>query len=123
MNILDDFKKIGRYKMSKMCLSTYPCQHSIKFENGDTKLMSGGDIYRLFKLEGLYDPHIDSYAEWVRQQDFPSPEEIQMRKNNELSIQQAYEKATQAAAEQQHIINQYKASSRLDRLKNKHNIK
>jgi len=119
MEILNGFRKIGKYEISNYCLETYPCQHNFKFKNGETKLISGGEIYRLFKSEGLSDPHIDRYAEWVRQHDFPTPEEIKKRKDDLLIIQQAEEKRANEEAEEQKIVNQYKASSRLDKLKNK----
>lgn len=122
MEILNSFRKIGKYEISNHCLHSYPCKHKIKFENGVTKLISGDKIYRLFKSEGLSDPHIDSYAEWVRQCDFPSAEEIKKREYDLLIIQQASEKRAKEATEKQKIVNQYKASSRLDKLKNQNNI-
>lgn len=119
---MNSFIKIGKYEISNICLETYPCKHYIKFENGETELMSGDKIYRLFKSEGLTYHHIDSYAEWVRQHDFPSPEEIKKKEDDQLRIRQASEKRAKEQAEQQKIVNQYKASSRLDKLKNKNNI-
>lgn len=120
---LNSFRQIGKYQISNLCLETYPCKHYMKLNNGDAKLMSGGNIYRLFKSEGLSDPHIDKYAEWVRQQDFPSPKEIIKIINDQQSIQQESEKRAKKAAEEQKIVNQYKASSRIDKLKNQNNIK
>ena len=79
--------------------------------------MSGDDIYRLFHKEGLSDSHIDVYAEFVRQRDFP----IQ-RKNDQLRIQAEAEREKNEQEEQQKRIDQYKASSRLDKLKKKLNI-
>jgi hypothetical protein len=122
MEGINGFRKIGNYEISQICLQSYPCQHSIKFENGENKRMYADNIYRLFKSEGLSDPHIDSYAEFVRQCDFPTPEEIQKRKDDQLIIQQASKKREEQYAEQETIIKQYKASSRLDKLKQKNNI-
>lgn len=122
MDELNSFRKIGKYEISNICLQSYPCKHYIKFKNGDTKLLSGDKIYRLFKSEGLSDLHIDEYAEWVRQCDFPSAEEIIKSKNDILRIQQASEKRAKETAEEQKIVNQYKASSRIDKLKNQNNI-
>ena len=76
MELLNSFRKVGKYEISNICLETYPCQHYVKFKNGETKILFGDKIYRLFKSEGLTDPHIDSYAKWVREHDFPSLEEI-----------------------------------------------
>jgi hypothetical protein len=123
IEISNTFRKIGEYEISNRCLQSYPCKHYIKLKNGNTKLMSGDKIYRLFKTEGLSDPHIDKYAEWVRQQDFPTLEEIMKKKNDPLRIQQDSEKRAKEEEEKQKIINQYKASSRIDKLKNKNNIK
>lgn len=122
MESFDSFRKIGKYEISNVCLHTYPCRHQIKFENGDTKLMSGDKIYRLFKSEGLSDSHIDSYAEWVRQRDFPSTEEIKKSIDDLLRIREVSEKRAKEEAEQRKIINKYKASSRLDKLKSENNI-
>jgi hypothetical protein len=119
---MDSFKKIGKYEMSDTCLQSYPCKHIIKFENGETQLISGDKIYCLFKSEGLSDTHIDSYAEWVRQHDFPSPDEIKKRKDDLLIIQHDSEIRAKEVSEQQKTVNQYKASSRLDKLKNQNNI-
>jgi hypothetical protein len=88
METINSFRKIGQYEISNICLESYPCKHYIKLKNGDTKLMSGDKIYRLFKSEGLSDPHIDKYAEYVRQSYFPNPLEITKRKNDLLRIQQ-----------------------------------
>jgi hypothetical protein len=101
------FRKIGNYEISNECLQCYPCKHSVKFDNGEVKLMYGDDIYRLFQSEGLRDPHINSYAEWVRQCDFPISEETQEQQQGD---------------QQETMIHQYKASSRLKKLKSKNNI-
>lgn len=137
MEIFNSFRKIGKYEISNCCLETCPCQHYIKFENGETELLSSDIIYCLFKSEGLSDPHIDidyedididseglsyRYAEFVRQRDCISPEEILKRTVDRVIIQQAYEKRAKDATEQQKIVDQYKASSRIDKLKNKNNI-
>jgi hypothetical protein len=117
----DSFRKVGKYEISNTCLHTYPCQHIIKYEK-ETKLMFADKIYRLFKSEGLFDEHIDSYSEWVRQRDFPTPEEIKERKNNIIKNHQASENRAIEEAERVKIVDQYKASSRLEKLKNKNNI-
>jgi hypothetical protein len=118
---MDGFRKIGKYEISNMCLESYPCKHRIKFENGETQILSGDKIYCLFKSEGLSDAHIDSYAEWVSQFYLPSPEEIKTHEDDLLIIQQYSKKREKEAIEQQKIVNQYKASSRLDKLKNQNN--
>ena len=122
MDGFNRFRTVGKYKISNICLQTYPCKHYITFENGETEMMSGDEIYRLFKSEGLYDKHIDSYAEFVRQRDFPTPEEIKEREDDRIRMQQITEKRAKEENERQQIVNQYKASSRLEKLKNKNNI-
>ena len=119
MGTSHSFRKIGKYKISHLCFESYPCKHFIKFENGENKLMGSDQIYRLFKSEGLSDPHIDRHAEFVRKLDFPTPDEIQKRIDDQLIQQQASEKRAEQYAEQEKIINKYKASSRLDKLKQK----
>jgi hypothetical protein len=126
MKRLNRYEKIGKYEISEICLQSYPCQHYIKFNDGEIKTMRADNIYRLFKSEGLSYPHIDEYAEYVRQRDFPTPEEIKKRKDDfrEASEKRAKENEIRAKeeAEQQKTIDQYKASSRIDKLKNKNNI-
>lgn len=70
---INSFRKVGNYEISDLCFETFPCQHFIKLKNGNTELISGDEIYRIFKSEGLSDPHIDTYAEYVRQRDLPMP--------------------------------------------------
>lgn len=67
---MNNYRTIGKYKMSNICLESYPCQHIIEFENGEKKLMFGDKIYCLFNSEGLSDPHIDHYAEWVKKRNY-----------------------------------------------------
>lgn len=118
----EGYRKIGKYEISDMCLESYPCQHYIRLENKTARLMSGADIYCLFKSEGLSDPHINQYAEFVRQRDFPTEAEIQKRQMDMLICQQNSDKRKKEEAERQQTIDLYKASSRIDKLKNRHNI-
>ena len=101
MEDLNGFKKIGNYELSTICLKSYPCQHVVKLKNGDTRLMRSDNIYRLFKSEGLSDPHIDMYAEWVRQCDYLSSKEIMNREHNILKIQQDEKQRAKEKDEQQ----------------------
>ena len=123
MEELNSFRKVGKYQISNICLETYPCQHFVKFKNGEITRLFSHEIYRLFKSEGLSDSHIDGYAEYVRQCDNPTLEEITKREHEKIKIQQDSEKRKQAEVERQIIVNQSKASSRIDKLKSKHNIK
>lgn len=119
---MDSYREVGNYELSTLCMESYPCQHYVKFKNGNTRLFTSDIIYRIFKSEGLSDPHIDKYAEFVRQHDFPTPEEIVIIKNMKLKNQEVIEKREKEADEKQKIINQYKASSRIDKLKKQNNV-
>ena len=122
MERFNSFRKVGKYEISNTCLQSYPCKHNIRFENGETKLMSSDKIFSLLKNEGLTDKHFDIYEEFIRKRDFPTPEEIKKRENEIQMMQQAAEQWNREFAEQQKIIDQYKASSRLEKLKMKNNI-
>ena len=123
MEDLNGYRKVGKYEISNNCKEIYPGRYHVKFENGDARWMSGDKIYRLFKSEGLSDPAIDQYAEFVRQHDHPTLQEMKKRVENQLMIKIQTDKREKEYVEQQKIVNQYKASSRLDKLKMKNNIK
>lgn len=42
--------------MSKLCLYSYPCQHRVRFYNGDTQTMYGDQIVEYLKENG-YSEH------------------------------------------------------------------
>ena len=114
---------IGDYEISDLCFSSYPCQHYVKNTvTGRTKSMYGHDIYILLKDIGKSDKHFDIYAEYIRKRDHPTPEEIFERENRERLFQEQAERRRIEREEQERITNQYKASSRLERLKAKNNV-
>jgi hypothetical protein len=93
--------------------------------------MFGDNIYILLKDIGKSDKHFDIYAEYIRKRDHPTAEEISERENRERRFQEQEEQEEQEEQaerrkiereEQEKITNQYKASSRLERLKTKNNV-
>ena len=113
------FRKIGEFYISNLCLETYPCKHYIKLKNGETKLMRGDDIYKLFHKNGIKDDHFDKYIEFIKNEkqrkiDFTESAKQIKKEMNEKQKQRDKEKA---------IIEQYKASSRIEKLKQQNNIK
>jgi hypothetical protein len=120
--IFNSFRKVGKYEISTTCLQSYPCKHKVIFENGETTMMSGDKIYRLLNKECLSYKHFDCYAEYVRRQDFPTPEEIKETEEKILEIEKSNEIRKKEYNEQQKIINQFKASSRIEKLKMENNI-
>ena len=121
--LLNSFRIVGKYKIYNLCLQTYPCKHYIEFENGETKLLTGDTIYRLFEKEGLVDDHFEDYKEYVRRQDFPTMRERIQRIEETMQSMKSTQEQKERRAEEQVIVDRYKASSRLEKLKQKHNIK
>ncbi len=115
----NSYRKVGNYKISNMCLESYPCKHSVCFKNGNTEIISGDVIYRWLKAEGLSDEHLDQYAKYVRKIHFPTLEEIKERKYK-MKIEEAKKEYIEREKErEQQIVDQYKASSRIEKLKQK----
>lgn len=122
-NYFNKFTVAGNYEIYDLCLETYPCKHSVKNTvTGEMSIMSGAEIFILLKDMEKSDEHFDIYAEYIRKRDHPTPEEIYERENRETRLQEQNERLRIKKEEQKSIINQYKASSRLERLKAKHNV-
>ena len=122
MERFNSFRKVGKYEISTICLQTYPCKHTIRFENGETNIMSAPKIYTLLNAEGLSDKHFDYCAEYIRRRDFPTPEEIKQREEENFKIEESIKIREKQYNEQQKIVNQFKASSIIEKLKMKNNI-
>ncbi len=123
MNDLNSYRTVGKYQISNMCLQSYPCQHSIiHTETGETKQMYGSAIYTLLKEDGMSDAHFDRYAEYIRRHEHPTVGELANERHNEQTMQENRLAHKKRKEEQDKIINQFKASSRLDKLKAKNNI-
>lgn len=55
--------QIGDYKVSEMCMQSYPCQHTIvNIQSNIHFTLDGASFYRLLKKDGLSHPHFDEYA-------------------------------------------------------------
>ena len=118
-----------KYHLSEICLQTYPCRHTITYinERKETNTISSANIVRLFQKENLPIPkHYQELIEYVRKQDHPTPEEINEKyTNKEKELRERIinlEKRKEEKDKLDHIINTTKASSRIERLKNKHSI-
>jgi len=84
--------------------------------------MFATDIYTMLLNDGLSDSHFDHYKEYIRKRDHPTPEEI--AKTQEQVEERKKHKLAQDMQNQKtlKLTHQFKASSRLDRLKAKNNI-
>ena len=114
-------KQIGTLKISDMCYLTYPCSHIVEnLLTGEIKRMSGREIYIILKEQNISDKHFEKYNDiqfnkslsiWNSNFKSLTEEEIQRnieaKEKRELDKKKAYE---------------HRASSRLERLKKKHNI-
>lgn len=120
--MVHSFRKVGTIEISNMCLQSYPCKHFILFNNGEEKIMSGDKIFTLLKENQLSDEHFCCYEEFIRKRDFPTFKEIYERVKGEFKMKQYEKDRLKKHKEQQIILQQFKASSRLDKLKQHCNI-
>ena len=120
MEDLHKYTIIGNFEISDLCLQTYPCKHNVKNRiTCESSLMYGDEIFILLKNIGKSHKHFDDYAEFIRKRDHPTLEEISEK---EALIKTLYREQKERKIEKQEkITNQYKASSRLERLKAKNN--
>jgi hypothetical protein len=114
-----DYKKLGTLMISNTCYLTYPCKHNVQdMVTGEIKMMSGKDIFIYLRDQGISDKHFNIYEDYI---------------SKEKSLLDTFEKTFQIAKERQikdtekNIENKkeghmYRASSRLERLKQKNNI-
>ena len=61
----DKYYTVGKYKISRICYLTYPCQHMVINTEVDAKKeisMNGIEIYQMLKKEGLYNKHFNEYC-------------------------------------------------------------
>lgn len=128
---------MGDYEIEQTCFnSTYPCKHWIKYKKR-AKLMTGDKIYTLLKNKKMTHTHFEKYGEYIRKRDFPTPQEMEeqeqererlLKRQQELhELEQEQERKKQKwmreYEEKQAITNKYKASTMIEKLKAKHNIK
>lgn len=114
---------VGKYEISEFCLQTYPCKHHFtNTENGIASTMTGDKIFCILRDDGLSHPHFNSYAEFIRKRDNPTPEEIYEKETHQKKMAEMREQQRKKLEEMEKLTNTYKASSRLDKLKLQHNI-
>lgn len=121
-----DYRQLGTLKINSFCCLTYPCQHTVEnMETGETKMMFGDKIFIALRDQGISDKHFDIYREYVRKRENPTEEEIAAQKAFEEKYRVANENAKKSEEkwrknrEEAYIT---RASSRLERLKQRHNV-
>ena len=128
IEVLLSFEKYGdgKYEVYNLCMLTSPCKHYVR--NTDTDkiyLMNGLDIYDTLHKEGIHDAHFDQYAEASKNRKNPSEEDKRLLKEYEkleLEMQRERQKEKDTIKRQKELGEQYKASSRLEKLKAQNNI-
>lgn len=119
---------IGKYIIERRCYQTYPCQHYVTdTETGIRKRTLGSNIYKMLVKDGLektypFFNHYKEYAEFIRRQENPTEEEIRQDQVEAEMRRIQIEKQKNEREEIERITNMYKASSRLERLREKNNI-
>lgn len=127
-NQLVSFEKYGdgKYEVSSLCMMTSPCEHYVRNTYTDKiYLMNGIEIYDMLHTEGIHDSHFDEYAEVSLQRKNPSEEDKRMLKEYEKLEREMlikHEEEKRERERQTQLGQQYKASSRLERLKAQNNI-
>ncbi len=116
------FRTIGKYQISTRCMQTYPCQHYVKFPNGETRRRTGAEIYKLLEADGISDDHFTGYKEHIRRMENPTAEEIAANKQERERVMKHMEKRKQEQEELDRITQKYKASSRIEKLHKKHGL-
>lgn len=117
---------VGHYRISTECLQTYPCKHYVKDVNSNVdelRMMCSDKIYKMLKNENLSHAHFNEYEEFVRKHENPTVEELAEKQIEEDRVQEEMQKREKEQEEKNAIIDKYKASTHLERLKLKHSKK
>ncbi len=65
-----EWRMVGKYKISGLCLESYPCQHYIWTSDTKCELLYGTKILNLLEKEGISDEHFNKYKKksksWIR---------------------------------------------------------
>ncbi len=115
----DKYYTVGKYKISLICLQSYPCKHYIMDTTvtpEKTILQGAVDIYLMLEKEGLSHEHFDYCKEVIWKRDHPTDEEIDERNRMDQIFLEYFEEQAKRKEE----VNATKASSYLDKLKRKH---
>jgi hypothetical protein len=58
--------EIGKYKVSEMCLQSFPCQHHVEDTLNENKFIIRGDkFYTMLENDGLSYEHFDRYKKFI----------------------------------------------------------
>jgi hypothetical protein len=120
-DIFNSYFYVGDYKIGKLCYQSYPCHHTIvNLSTNKSEFLNAIEIYKILEKDSLSHPHFNYCKELIRQREYPTKEEIEIKqmKEKEYEIQQ---KEKQIEYDIKNGIN--RASSRLDALKLKNNCK
>jgi hypothetical protein len=61
-DLFKEYHNVGKYKISNLCLESYPCQHFVYTDDGEPPTrMRGDEIYYMLKKDGLSSSHFDKY--------------------------------------------------------------
>lgn len=53
------FDTVGKYRISTICLQSYPCQHYVvDTTTGKADVLTAVDMYKMLEREGLYYEHV-----------------------------------------------------------------
>ncbi len=59
---LTKYTDYGKYRISNICLQSYPCQHYvIDKESGEERRLFGTDVLRLLDKENIQSSHFEIY--------------------------------------------------------------
>lgn len=119
---------VGNCQISNLCLQSFPCKHYFReSRHGTWQMLSATSIYKILDKKGLSDPHFEYCKQIIRRLEHPTAEEIEQDELEYAKSQKQMEereiKEKKEKQELDAIVNQYKASSHIDRLKLKNNIK
>lgn len=114
-------------RVDGLCICTLPCLHYVEFKQEQPKRirirMKGDDIYKHIQAEnGTMPEHFKFYEEYIRKMEHPTPEEIEDERQKEEARKKQYEEQAKKAQELTKLIHDTKASSYIEKLKNKHNV-
>lgn len=134
-NINDLYYAVGDFQISKICKKTFPCKHDVlNTKTNETCVILGTEIFKLLKENNIsiahfnkFDPNRRICASASGSIEYLTPEQEKQREKRleqyRVECEKQLEEANIKRKEQQKIIDQFKASSHLEKLKTKNNIK
>jgi hypothetical protein len=114
--------EVGEYYISDSCDLTYPCKHYMTtLDESGVKIYSALDIFKKLQAKGLSHEHFEYCREIIRKRENPTPEDLAENPADKEEREKKIAEHEQIIKEY-HIIQNTKASSRLEKLKAKNNI-